>query len=265
MKNFKYMLFISIAIVTGVLSCVSKPNASIFILAGQSNMSGRGKLDLVKPQLDSLIMVFGNDYTWKVAKEPIDSPKNQKDSVSIDLKAGFSPGLSFAKEYRRLNSNSKIGIVPCAKGGTAISEWAKGTPLYTSMIKRAKEARKKGKLEGILFFQGETDAGTPGRVLGKELYPDSWDVHFKQFVLDVREDLEDTKLLVVFAQIGTTSTPEKFTNWEVVQEKQASVNMENVMMIKTKDLTLGDWVHFNTESYKEIGKRFAKKVDEHKN
>jgi hypothetical protein len=54
---------------------------SLFILAGQSNMSGRG--DVPANQVaDPLIFVFGNDYRWRVALEPIDSSEGQVDEVS---------------------------------------------------------------------------------------------------------------------------------------------------------------------------------------
>jgi hypothetical protein len=68
----------------------------LFILAGQSNMSGRGDIPQSVSETNSKIYVFGNDYHWKLASEPIDDPSNQVDKVSEDSKAGFSPSLSFA-------------------------------------------------------------------------------------------------------------------------------------------------------------------------
>ena len=72
---------------------------ALFILAGQSNMSGRAELP-DDQALDPQIVVFGNDYRWRVAVEPIDSPQGQVDAVSADMAddlARFSPGVAFAR------------------------------------------------------------------------------------------------------------------------------------------------------------------------
>ena len=43
---------------------------SLFILAGQSNIAGRGEMPEFQ-QTNSNVFVFGNDYRWKVALEPV--------------------------------------------------------------------------------------------------------------------------------------------------------------------------------------------------
>lgn len=59
------------------------------------------------------------------------------------------------------NENVVIGLVPCAVGGTKIQKWAKGLGLYDSMVQRATaavdEKRGGGKIEALLWYQGETD------------------------------------------------------------------------------------------------------------
>jgi len=64
-------------------------------------------------------------------------------------------------------------------------------------------------------------------------------------------------LPVIFAQIGTTTEPEIFINWEIVKKQQFAVQLPYVAMITTDDLALRDSVHFTPESYTEIGNRFA--------
>ena len=63
---------------------------SLFILAGQSNMVGLAPV-LEDEKIDRRIYVFGNDYSWRIASEPIDSAYNQVDKVSEDPTAGFGP------------------------------------------------------------------------------------------------------------------------------------------------------------------------------
>ena len=44
----------------------------------------------------------------------------------------------------------KIGLIPCAMGGSKIEEWAPGTKNLTAMQERLREAQKAGVLKGIL-------------------------------------------------------------------------------------------------------------------
>ncbi|MEL7120270.1 MAG: sialate O-acetylesterase [Bacteroidota bacterium] len=231
----------------------------LFILAGQSNMSGRGSLADFDNTIDIDILLFGNDDEWYYAQEPTDHPFQQIDQASLDNGAAVSPGLSFARAYKQNNPGRRVGLIPTAKGGTALAEWKKGAPLYQSMVRRAKAAAKHGTIKGILFFQGESDANDPGLKPDLTLHAADWDQIFKQFVQDVRADLGNSDLPIVFAQIGNTTNHAKFVNWDLVQTRQAAVDLPNVGMITTFDLQLRDYVHFDTKSYVKIGHRFARR------
>ncbi|MCT7951383.1 sialate O-acetylesterase [Ancylothrix sp. C2] len=231
---------------------------SLFILAGQSNMSGRGEL---LPEItDARIVVFGNDYEWHLAAEPVDGATGQIDKVSQDFHAGYSPAFSFAKQLLKYNSHHMIGLIPCAKGGSSIAEWQRNLSeksLYGSCLKRVKLAATKGKISGVLFFQGEADALKPKPNAKFPPFPGRWAAKFTRFVDDFRGDLSQPDLPVVFAQIGSTKSPKLYINWQEVQRQQEEVNLSSAAMIYTRDLPLKDDVHFTTASYQKIGERFA--------
>ncbi|MEQ8353003.1 MAG: sialate O-acetylesterase [Leptospiraceae bacterium] len=297
----------------------------LFILAGQSNMSGRGNLEnLQHRESDPAIYVFGNDYRWKVAQEPVDDPQDQLDLVSRDSGAGVGPSLAFASELRK-NRSDAIGLIPCAMGATTMFEWERRLSpesLYGSCLQRSREASKMGRIKAVLFFQGEWDAldigydrllaenhrkpekrsenrihysdskkalpagmseyqlgqrkmviwpgpnekyGNPPFVLrldGRKGYnrsePALWAYFFADFVDNIRHDLKQPELPVVFAQIGTQKRPEVYRHWTTVKKAQDALRMDRVTMIRTDDLSLKDSVHFSAESYIEIGKRFAR-------
>jgi hypothetical protein len=233
----------------------------LFILAGQSNMSGRGELPNPAPTPNPAIYVFGNDYQWRVAADPVDDPHNQVDKVSEDENAAFSPALPFAQELLNQRSEMLIALIPCALDDTTIQDWQRNPSdqsLYGSCLKRARTASIMGTISGILFFQGESDALDPKKYPGVIFSPNQWADKFSVFVTDWRHDLGLTELPVVFAQIGTNTRPNRYPNWRIVQEQQSSVRLPFCKMITTDDLALGDTVHFTTESYQIIGKRFAK-------
>ncbi len=233
----------------------------LFVLAGQSNMSGMGDIPESRIEPNPRIYVFGNDYHWKLAREPVDDPSNQVDVVSEDRSAGFGPAISFTTTLLEQNPDMVIGLIPCAKGGSSIHEWRRNlndNTLYGSCLKRVRAASVMGEIAGLLYFQGEIDAVDPKEHPNRTLLPNRWADEFAVLIRDWRRDLNLSELPVVFAQIGTNTEPEKFKNWAVVKEQQCKVRLPFSAMITTDDLSLKDYVHFTTESYQIIGKRFAK-------
>jgi hypothetical protein len=233
---------------------------SLFVLAGQSNMCGYAPLPAMQA-LDPRAFLFGNDYRWRQASEPTDDPTDQVDRVSRDRDVGTSPGLSFARAMLEARPQGAIGLIPCAKGDSTILDWRRAggeDTLYGSCLKRIAAASSMGRLAGVLFFQGETDALDPARARGRALSANAYGKRLEALVRNLRNDLESPLLPVVFAQIGGQGMPEAYPNWQRVQEQQAEVQLPCVAMIRTADLPLRDHVHFTTESYEEIGRRFAR-------
>lgn len=219
-------------------------NLNIYILAGQSNMEGDGDTN---PYLhfknQHKIYVFDESYKWKPGKEPVRSK--------------FGPSISFASTILEQDSTKAVGIINVARGGTSIQDWSKDfadNSLYQSTVKRAKAASTQGEIKGILFFQGEKDADRDSTGNFRD-----WNVKFEAFIKDIREDLGIDSLPVVYAQIGKGDHP----IWQEVKRSQEKVNAPYTDMIKTDDLDYRDGsIHFNTEGYVEIGKRFGQKLIE---
>ncbi|WP_293082924.1 sialate O-acetylesterase [Moorena sp. SIO3H5] len=179
-----------------------------------------------------------------------------------DKSAGVGPGMAFATELLKYDPELIVGLIPCAKWDTTIQQWQKDLSedtLYGSCLKRAYAASPMGEIKGILFFQGESDAFNPQADPSRTHFPNQWADKFITLVKDFRQDLGKPELPVVFAQIGTTTFKKKLSNWETVKAQQETVQLPATEMITTDDLALQDQVHFTTESYLIIGKRFARK------
>jgi hypothetical protein len=233
-------------------------NLALFILAGQSNMSGYAPLPGGHTG-DPRAFMFGNNYRWDLAKEPVDSAEGQVDPVSYD-NAGFGPSLAFALASLELQPDTPVGLIPCAKGASSIAEWQRNVSdqsLYGSCLKRARAASPMGYLAGILFFQGEQDAINIYLTSNTDIHPEIWSQMFSTFVEDLRADLEEPDLPVVYAQLGAKPEGVAFPNWDVVKQQQLAVDLPGSAMIVTDDLEYFDGLHFTAESYREIGKRFA--------
>lgn len=254
----------SVAPATDITQAVEIPQAHqgemhLFILAGQSNMVGWAPIPEGE-KTDPRIYVFGKDYRWRLAGHPIEDAFNQVDMVSENRIAGFGPGMDFAFAILERNPEVVIGLIPCAKNSSGIIEWQRDLSdgsLYGSCLKRVRAASPMGKISGIMFFQGETDAADPLEYPDLPLHPSDWSELFTAFAKDFRNDLGQPDLPVVFAQIGSTWSSEGFPNWDVVKEQQGSTRLPVSAMIITDDLQLMDGLHFTTDSYRTIGKRFA--------
>lgn len=236
-----------------------KGQMALFILAGQSNMTGWAPLP-EQQEIDPMIYVFGNDYRWRLAVEPVDDAANQVDAVSADRLAGFGPSLAFASALRAHHPEMVVGLIPCARSATAIVDWQRNLSdqsLYGSCLKRARAASPMGRIAGVLFFQGENDAADGDRYPQFNPNPGQWSVLFAAFVNDLREDLQAPALPVVFAQIGADAGSPDIPHWELVKEQQRSTRLPMTTMITTDDLPLMDGLHFTTASYRIIGERFA--------
>ena len=230
----------------------------LYVLVGQSNMVGEAEIP-ADASTSANIFTFGNDYRWGIATEPIDSSLNQVDLVSADDTPGFGPAFPFAQTLVAQNNNQVIGLIPCAKSGSSITDWEKNPSdqsLYGSCLKRVRAASLMGTVSGILFFQGEADAIDPQQF--PSLRPDAaaWAEKFATFAYNFRADIGNPGLPLLYAQIGQPEDLEGLPNWAAVQAQQESLQISEGAMVVTKDLPM-DGIHFTADSYRVIGQRFA--------
>ncbi|MGK9119791.1 sialate O-acetylesterase [Olivibacter jilunii] len=119
-----------------------------FLLIGQSNMAGRGFTHEVPSIYNERIMMLRNGR-WQMMTEPIhfDRPI-----------AGVGLSASFAEAWCSDHEGEKIGLIPCAEGGSSIDEWSTDGTLFRHAINEAKFAMEDSELAGVLWHQGESDS-----------------------------------------------------------------------------------------------------------
>ncbi|MGB7843140.1 MAG: sialate O-acetylesterase, partial [Salinimicrobium sp.] len=113
---------------------------------------------------------------------------------------------------------------------------------------------EKGSLKGILWHQGESDAfleKIPG-------YEDKLKTLFQFF----RSYPEKENLPIVCGELGSFSTGrERNILWEMINSKIEEVEHldPNLILVRTEDLKAkSDNVHFNAQSQRTLGIRYAK-------
>jgi hypothetical protein len=228
----------------------------IFIMAGQSNMAGRG---FVEPQ-DTLpnkrILTIDKSINWIYAKEPLHF---YEPSLT-----GLDCGMSFAKNLLdSIPEGISIAVIPCAVGGSSIEQWInnetfRGVKLLDNFKEKVNFAKDYGIIKGIIWHQGESNAKS--KLIPK--YSQRLDSLINRFRIVVKNDT----LPIILGELGSYAQPiEKQMKWDSINTVIQNIAMkdENIALVKTGDLKhKGDNVHFDSESQRKLGERYAEKYFE---
>ncbi|KAI8548642.1 hypothetical protein RHMOL_Rhmol07G0289900 [Rhododendron molle] len=243
--------FLSLILLAHAISPASSQEKNIFLLAGQSNMSGRGGVTngtwdgFVPPECgpNPSVLRLAANLTWVPAAEPL-----HKD-IDVNVTAGVGPGMSFANALLAHDPGlGVVGLVPCAIGGTKISQWVRGSFLYDQLVRRADAAaRGGGKIQAMLWYQGESDTVD-------EEDAESYKGRLEKFFEDLRSDLQFPSLPIIQVAIASAQGP--FI--EKVREAQLRLDLANVKCVDAKGLELGpDHLHLTTSAEVQLGKMLA--------
>lgn len=226
------------------------PNFHLYLLIGQSNMAGRGQVDAESKKAHPRVVMLTKALKWEPATDPLHFDKSA---------AGVGPGLAFGKQMAEANPKVRIGLVPCAVGGTSIRAWVPGaedkttkTHPYDDMLKRMREAQAAGVLKGIIWHQGEADRKSADQYGG-------W---LTELIERLRKELNAPDVpfvaseLTAFKADGAEGT-KKFN--EAVHSLTGKV--KNYGCVSAEGLEhKGDQLHYSTEAARTLGKRFAEKT-----
>lgn len=242
----------------------------LWVLAGQSNMQGVGNMVNVE-EPDPLVHMLAMNNAWRIASDPLHILAESPDSVHFDPAKeseraaavegartgakGAGLGMPFAKEMVR-RTGRPVGLVCCAHGGTSMDQWSPalkdqaGASLYGSMMRQFQAAG--GKVRGVLWYQGESDANPDASLVFKQKFVD--------FVAAVRADFGDPNLPFYSVQIGRfVIAAQDMRSWNRVQqsELESEAEIPNTGVVPAIDVALDDLIHAGTAGLKTLGKRLA--------
>ena len=245
----------------------------LFLLMGQSNMQGAGKLPAEQALNPRIVMMHIKNNQWYVAQHPLHF---NGDPVTMQggQDRGVGPGLAFAEAIMAREPDVMVGLIPCALGGSPIQMWQKGNgkSLYDLAVQRARLALQNGpagatRLCGAFWLQGESNSTEKG-------YP-MYEEKFLKVVDNLRADLNQPDLPFIACTIGSfitdrsvkrhiTKPEDQWNHWSDINDvflKLPSVRPYTACVDARdlKDGHIGDYVHYNSEAQAVIGQRFAEK------
>ncbi len=259
-------------------------DASVWVLAGQSNMAGSGGGAPYETPSER-VLLFNLRDEWQRAEEPFtldrylakdeafalmrydfkcyDDPGYRTRRASeyargcVDNIAGAGPGLTFGKAISDFTGRP-VGLIFCAKGDTRMSEWAPdyaGHPymaLYQATMRRIRAINRP--VVGIVWYQGESDTfDDKGKNYAAEM---------RKLVAAFRRDTGQPDLPFLYVQIGACvqQTVEELPDWNLVQETQRLLEPELTpcSMAPAIDLPLCDGIHLATLGQQRLGRRLGK-------
>lgn len=224
-----------------------KEKFHLYLLAGQSNMAGRGFVEPQDTIANPRILRLNGDNAWEIAKEPLHFDKPE---------AGVGPGFAFACEKLKSESDDVIiGLIPCAVGGSSIDIWKPGkfyastqTYPYDEALKRTLVALKNGVLKGILWHQGESDRSHERTVTYKK--------KLVTLVNTLRDAICDPFVPFIVGELPDFRGSDVDEFNEMLHEAKREIPYFYV--VPAYGLTANpDSLHIDAVSQRELGKRYA--------
>ena len=217
------------------------PNFHIYLAFGQSNMEGQANIESQDKTVDKRFQVLWTTNETNCGKKL----GKWSDAVPPLASCSSKLGQLFDSPISQSYMNQQAG-------------WFKqrveayGGKPYERLIEMAKKAQEDGVIKGIIFHQGETDAGDG-----------QWPSKVKAVYDRILKDLGLEGDIPFLAGEVLRSGMSKGANNNIAKLPQQSKNFY-VISSEGFNQALGDGqnVHFTSQEYRDFGKRYAEKMIE---
>ncbi|HDZ04283.1 MAG TPA: hypothetical protein ENH58_04475 [Maribacter sp.] len=221
-------------------------NLWVFIMAGQSNMAGRGFVEPKDTIPSKRVFTINKNKEIILAKAPL--------NIYEPSFKGLDCGLSFGKRLiEQIPDSISVLILPTAVGGSSINQWLgdsihRDVSLLSNFKDKVEFGKSMGILKGILWHQGESDANKNNFL--------EYEDRLSELFTNFRAISGDLELPILLGELGAFSKNKYFKSINNHIRNYALTN--DLILIKTSDLIdKGDKLHFNSAGQRLMGQRFA--------
>lgn len=218
-----------------------------FLMIGQSNMAGRGDINDVYPIKNPLCHMLRNGR-WQPMTEPINPDRS---IFSGKYRSGISLAASFADSYAK-KYNEKVGLIPCADGGTKIEEWMPGELLFEHAVYQTKLAMRTSTLKGIIWHQGESNCYEGANA-------NAYKEKFATMISALKECLGISDIPVIIGELARDYPGGFGERARELNKVFAEIEgiVPNCKLVSSEGLVLkADVLHFNSASLRIFGERY---------
>lgn len=234
----------------------------VWVAAGQSNMTDMGAItdsyvpDTSDPINDNMHIIYAEDVTWQRMSHPAGEGRFFKTGVRT------SPVTSFAREISA-SECVPVGIVQSSVGGTNIYQWISGvrdSDANSGYLIKALEScfdkMPSHRVKGILWYQGCNDAISESYAYN---YKNLEEKLFNEMRSFFGKDTPIITTQINDANQDSTSSLGYYDAWSFVKDvqRQNPDFFDNVYVIGTSDLELGDTIHNSASENRKVGTRWA--------
>lgn len=237
----------------------------VYLLAGQSNMDGRGKMSNLSeaqraPLEDACIFYRNPPATsdgWKPLAPGYSMALGYKGTLPS---ATFGPEIGFAQAITKARPGDHLALIKGSKGGSSLSkDWNPGLKNqsethgfcyrnFLETVELAKKALPGGDtfvIRGVLWHQGESDSGS-----SVELYQQ----RLTTFIARLREDLDQPNLPFVIGEVFDNGKRDSVR----AAQRAVAAAIPHTAFASAADLKTSDaGTHFDAASQITLGERFA--------
>ena len=248
--------------------CVGE-NYDVYLLAGQSNMDGRGMVSNLSEEqqqpIDRAIIFYRNEKIssdgWQSLAPGFSLPPKYRGKLPSPT---FGLEIGFARAMLETQPETKLALIKGSKGGTNLrTDWKPGKkgdmesqgPLYRGFIKTIRlateELTERGDtftIRGMLWHQGEADKKSGVKVYARRL---------NELIDRIREDVGVPDLPVVVGEVfdnGKRDTVREAS--QNVAKDSSTVGIATSEGTKTSD----PGTHFDAASQLLLGGRYAQQM-----
>ena len=252
--------------------------AAVFILAGQSNMAGHGRIDEV-PQRYELMPsnITFHDFTQTFDRSAYRAWHDGKDlEADHDFLFPRSPGRfgperGFAARLNEATPGRDVILIKWALGGTGMAEWspdwaasdfaersipAVRGPLYRKALSAVRdvEIERPYEYRGLLWFQGENDARSLEAA-------ESYGENLSRLIEAWRRDTGVEDLPLFIGMINPESDRHAFVDVVQAEIERFAREDPDTIVVPTVGLTkYEDGIHYDSQGQIELGIRFGEAV-----